>query len=178
MTQAPFRVVVMGVSGCGKSTLGRLLAARLSVPFLEGDDLHSAANVAKMAAGRPLTDEDRGGWLSALSQRLRQAVSQEQGLVVACSALKRNYRDQLRQGAPEVLFVHLQGSPEVLTQRLQQRTGHYMPPTLLQSQLAILQPLQEDEAALTLDMQLPAEQQCHRVVQYLQTLCPTPLGAV
>ena len=178
MTQAPFRVVVMGVSGCGKSTLGRLLAARLSVPFVEGDDLHSAANVAKMAAGQPLTDEDRGGWLSALSQRLRQAVSQEQGLVVACSALKRNYRDQLRQGAPEVLFVHLQGSPEVLTQRLQQRTGHYMPPTLLQSQLAILEPLQEDEVALTLDMQLPPEQQCHQVMQYLQTLCLTPLGAV
>jgi len=178
MTQAPFRVVVMGVSGCGKSTLGRLLAARLSVPFVEGDDLHSAANVAKMAAGQPLTDEDRGGWLSALSQRLRQAVSQEQGLVVACSALKKNYRDQLRQGAPEVLFVHLQGSPEVLNQRLQQRTGHYMPPTLLQSQLAILQPLQEDEAALTLDMQLPPEQQCHQVMQYLQTLCLTPLGAV
>jgi carbohydrate kinase (thermoresistant glucokinase family) len=178
MSQAPFRVVVMGVSGCGKSTLGRLLAARLSVPFVEGDDLHSAANVAKMAAGQPLTDEDRGGWLSALSQRLRQAVSQEQGLVVACSALKKNYRDQLRQGAPEVLFVHLQGSPEVLNQRLQQRTGHYMPPTLLQSQLAILQPLQEDEAALTLDMQLPPEQQCHQVMQYLQTLCLTPLGAV
>jgi len=105
-------------------------------------------------------------------------VSQEQGLVVACSALKKNYRDQLRQGAPEVLFVHLQGSPEVLNQRLQQRTGHYMPPTLLQSQLAILQPLQEDEAALTLDMQLPPEQQCHQVMQYLQTLCLTPLGAV
>jgi len=178
MTQAPFRVVVMGVSGCGKSTLGRLLAVRLSVPFVEGDELHSAANVAKMAAGQPLTDEDRRGWLSALSQRLQQAVMQEKGLVVTCSALKKNYRDRLRQGAPEVLFVHLQGSPAVLTQRLQQRTGHYMPPTLLQSQLAILEPLQEDETALTLDMQLPPEQQCHHVMHYLQTLCPTPVGAV
>jgi carbohydrate kinase (thermoresistant glucokinase family) len=157
---------------------GALAGRAIALAVCGGDDLHSAANVAKMAAGQPLTDEDRGGWLSALSQRLRQAVSQEQGLVVACSALKKNYRDQLRQGAPEVLFVHLQGSPEVLNQRLQQRTGHYMPPTLLQSQLAILQPLQEDEAALTLDMQLPPEQQCHQVMQYLQTLCLTPLGAV
>jgi carbohydrate kinase (thermoresistant glucokinase family) len=177
MLQAPCRVVVMGVSGCGKSTLGHVLAGRLAVPFVEGDDLHSGANVAKMAAGQPLTDEDRGGWLQALSERLQQSVNQEQGLVVACSALKKIYRDVLRQGAPDVLFVHLQGSPEVLTQRLQQRTGHYMPATLLQSQLAILEPLTTSESALTLDMRMPAEQQCQQVMQHLQTLCPASLGA-
>jgi carbohydrate kinase (thermoresistant glucokinase family) len=177
MLQAPCRVVVMGVSGCGKSTLGHVLAGRLETPFVEGDDLHSAANVAKMAAGQPLTDEDRAGWLQALSERLQQSVSQEQGLVVACSALKKIYRDVLRQGAPDVLFVHLQGSPEVLTQRLQQRSGHYMPATLLQSQLAILEPPLASEAAMTLDMRMPAEQQCQQVMQHLQTLCHASLGA-
>ena len=178
MLHAPFRVVVMGVSGCGKSTLGRLLAARLSVPFVEGDDLHSVANVAKMAAGQPLTDEDRAGWLQALSHRLHQAMTHDQGLVVACSALKKSYRDLLRQGAADVLFVHVQGSPEVLAQRMQQRTSHYMPPTLLQSQLAILEPPQASEAALTLDMLSPPEQQCQQVMQYLQTLRPALVGAV
>jgi carbohydrate kinase (thermoresistant glucokinase family) len=177
MGQAPCRVVVMGVSGCGKSTLGQLLAGRLATAFVEGDDLHSAANVAKMAAGQPLTDEDRAGWLQALSLRLQQSVAQNQGLVVACSALKKAYRDVLRQGAPDVLFVHLQGSPEVLTQRLQQRTAHYMPATLLQSQLAILEPPLHSEAALTLDMLLPPEQQCQHVMQYLQTLYPAAVGA-
>lgn len=177
MGQAPFRVVVMGVSGCGKSTVGHLLAGRLAVPFVEGDDLHSAANVAKMAAGQPLTDEDRVGWLQALSQRLQQAVRHDQGVVVACSALKKAYRDVLRQGAPDVLFVHLQGSADILAQRLQQRTAHYMPATLLQSQLAILEPPQADETAMTLDMLMPPEQQCKQVMQYLHTLCPTSVGA-
>ncbi len=177
MVQTPFRVVVMGVSGCGKSTVGHLLAGRLALPFVEGDDLHSAANVAKMAAGQPLTDEDRVGWLQALSQRLQQAVHQDQGVVVACSALKKAYRDVLRQGASDVLFVHLQGSTEVLAQRLQQRTAHYMPPTLLQSQLAILEPPQADETAMTLDMLMPPEQQCKQVMQYLHTLCPASVGA-
>ena len=177
MVPGPFRLVVMGVSGCGKSTVGHLLAGRLGVSFVEGDDLHSAANVAKMAAGQPLTDEDRAGWLQALSQRLHQAVSQQQGLVVACSALKKSYRDVLRQGAPDALFVHLQGSAEVLNQRLRQRTGHYMPPTLLQSQLAILELPQADESAMTLDMLMPPEQQCKQVMQYLQTLCPTAVDA-
>ena len=167
---------MMGVSGCGKSTVGHLLAGRLAVPFVEGDELHSAANVAKMAAGQPLTDQDRVGWLQALSQRLQQAVQQEQGVVVACSALKKAYRDVLRQGASDVLFVHLQGRPEVLAQRMQQRTAHYMPPSLLQSQLAILEPPQADEVALTLDMSLPPEQQCKQVVQYLHTLNPTAVG--
>lgn len=178
MLQTPFRVVVMGVSGCGKSTLGQLLASRLSVPFVEGDDLHSPANVAKMAAGHPLTDQDRVGWLQALSQRLQEAVQHDQGVVVACSALKKTYRDVLRQGAPDALFVHLQGSPEVLAQRLQQRTAHYMPATLLQSQLAILESPVADEAAMTLDMLTPPEQQCKQVMQYLHTLCPTSVGTV
>jgi gluconokinase len=159
MLQAPCRVVVMGVSGCGKSTLGHVLARRLTVPFVEGDDVHSA------------------GWLQALSQRLQQSVNQAQGLVLACSALKKAYRDVLRQGAPDVLFVHLQGSPEVLAQRLQQRTAHYMPATLLQSQLAILEPPLHSEAAMSLDMLLPPEQQCQHVMQYLQTLYPDAVGA-
>jgi carbohydrate kinase (thermoresistant glucokinase family) len=130
-----------------------------------------------MAAGQPLTDQDRVGWLQALSQRLQQALQYDQGVVVACSALKKAYRDVLRQGASDVLFVHLQGSPEVLTQRLKQRTAHYMPATLLQSQLAILEPPQADEAAMTLDMLMPPEHQCQQVMQYLNTLCPASVGA-
>ena len=147
---APARVVVMGVSGCGKSTVGAALAAALGWRYLEGDQLHPPANVARMAAGIALTDEDREGWLERIGIKLVQAAALRQGLVASCSALKRSYRDLLRAAEPGVRFVHLQGSPELLAERMAARTGHYMPASLLQSQLATLEPPTPDERALTL----------------------------
>ncbi len=131
--------VVMGVSGCGKSTVGAQLAEALHLPFLEGDVLHPERNVARMAAGVALSDEDREGWLQALAERLRQAHSAGQGIVLSCSALKRSYRDILRGGAPGLHFVYLHGDYELLAARMAARTGHYMPLSLLSSQLATLE---------------------------------------
>jgi gluconokinase len=150
----PPRIVVMGVSGCGKSTVGRLLAQALAVPYVEGDDLHPARNVALMAAGTPLTDADRQGWLQAVAQRL---VDSPQGVVASCSALKRSYRDLLRAAAPGLRFVHLHGDPALLAARMQSRPGHYMPASLLQSQLDTLEPPNAQEAAITIDIAMPLE---------------------
>jgi gluconokinase len=140
----------MGVSGSGKSTVGAMLATALKVAFLEGDSFHPSANVARMAAGIALTDADREGWLRTLAQQL--AAHAPQGVVLSCSALKRRYRDMLRQGAPELALLYLCGPGEVLSQRMSGRSGHYMPPSLLASQLATLEPPQADEDALTLDI--------------------------
>lgn len=146
------RVVVMGVSGCGKSTVGRALAAALGVHYVEGDELHPAGNVQRMAAGIPLTDADRHGWLQEVAGQLSHATAQASGVVIACSALKRSYRDLLRRAAPDVRFVHLHGSPALLAQRLATRQGHYMPASLLQSQLDTLQMPEPDEHAIRLDI--------------------------
>jgi carbohydrate kinase (thermoresistant glucokinase family) len=156
--QPPRHLVVMGVSGCGKTSVGRQLAQALGSGFIEGDELHPPANVARMAAGTPLTDVDRAGWLAEIGRRLGQAHAAGTGLVVSCSALKRSYRDGLRAACPGLLFVHLHGSADLLRQRLQKRTGHYMPPSLLDSQLATLQPPAPDEAAITLDISPPTAQ--------------------
>ncbi len=145
-------IVVMGVSGCGKSTVGRALAHALHLPYVEGDDLHPPQNVVLMAAGTPLTDDDRQGWLAAVAQSLCDGAARNGGVVVACSALKRSYRDRLRAAAPQVLFVHLQGTQALLAQRLAQRKGHYMPATLLQSQFDTLEPPMPDEDALQIDV--------------------------
>lgn len=145
-------IVVMGVSGCGKSTVGRAVAQALGWPYIEGDDLHPARNVALMAAGTPLTDADREGWLAAVGRSMAAQVAPPLGVVAACSALKRSYRDQLRAAVPGALFVHLHGPQPLLAQRLAQRKGHYMPASLLQSQLDTLQPPGPDEAALQLDI--------------------------
>lgn len=149
---APAIYVVMGVSGCGKSTVGAQLAAALGIPFLEGDGLHPARNVARMAAGFALSDEDREGWLQALAGRIRQARLAGQGLVLSCSALKRSYRDILRQGAPDLQFVYLHGSPELLAARMAERTGHYMPLSLLASQLSTLEVPDDGENAQRFDV--------------------------
>lgn len=159
------RVVVMGVSGCGKSTVGQALAARLGVPFIEGDALHPGANVAKMAAGVPLTDDDRRDWLAAIATQLAESATT--GAVVACSALKRRYRDQLRAAAPGLRLVHLAGPEPLLARRLAARSGHYMPPSLLPSQLATLEPPALDEHALILDITEPAGQLAERAAQQL-----------
>lgn len=150
MTQ---HVVVMGVSGCGKSTVGALLAARLGVPFVDADSLHPEVNVAKMAAGTPLDDADRGPWLAAVAA----SFSGDASLVIACSALKRDYRDLIRAGAPDSQFVHLHGTAELLAARVGARPGHFMPPALLASQLATLEPLGADESGFVLDVAEPVQ---------------------
>ena len=157
------RWVVMGVSGSGKSTVGNLLAIHDGVPFLEGDAYHPAANVSKMSAGIPLDDDDRAGWLDALAGEIRAARDAGQGLVLSCSALKRRYRDLLRAADPALRFVHLDGPREVIAARMQARPGHYMPPSLLDSQLRILEPLQPDEAGLTLDITLAPQALVERI---------------
>ena len=148
----PPLLVVMGVSGCGKSTVGSQVAVALGLEFLEGDSLHSQHNIALMASGVALTDNDRREWLELLSARIAQAHRNQQGLVVSCSALKRIYRDVLRRGAPELLFVHLSGDTALLTKRIAQRAGHYMPASLLLSQLQTLEARGPNDQALTFDV--------------------------
>lgn len=151
-------VVVMGVSGCGKSTVGRRLAEAAGIHFVEGDELHAPRSVELMAAGIALTDADRHGWLQELAGQLGNPTAQARGVVVTCSALKRAYRDLLRAGAPGLRFVHLHGSAALLAERLAQRAGHYMPASLLQSQLDTLEPPGADEAAIVVDIAQPIEQ--------------------
>lgn len=151
-------VVVMGVSGCGKSTVGRLIAKRLACEFLEGDDLHPPRNLERMAAGIALTDHDRRDWLKAIAEQLADAHAARYGLIVSCSALKRSYRNQLRTASNALAFVHIHGSLDVLEARMLSRTGHFMPPSLLASQLQTLEPPGPDERCITLDAALAAEQ--------------------
>lgn len=146
----PLGVVVMGVSGTGKSTVGRLLADRLGIPFADADDLHSAADIAKMSAGIPLTDEDRAPWLAAVGGWLRERMAEETGGVIACSALRRRYRDIVRAAATEVIFVHLIADRGELVARMSRRRGHYMPVSLVDSQLRTLEPLDADERGAVL----------------------------
>jgi carbohydrate kinase (thermoresistant glucokinase family) len=154
----------MGVSGVGKSTIGIALARHFGVPFLEGDAYHPASNVAKMTAGFPLNDDDRAGWLTALAAEINSATARGDGLVLSCSALKRRYRDLLRQADPDLRFVHLQGPRDLIWERMSRRPDHYMPPTLLDSQLRDLEPLQADEAGVVLDIDLPPADLLARIV--------------
>lgn len=144
------RVVVMGVSGAGKSTVGVLLAERLGLPFIDGDDLHPPANVAKMASGTPLGDGDRWSWLDAVAE----VLARPGGAVVAASVLKRSYRDRVREGAPGTRFVELRGTEEVLRSRLGSRLDHFMPPVLLASQLDAWEALGGDEEGGAYDIAL------------------------
>lgn len=143
-------VVVMGVSGSGKSTTGVLIADRLGVPFIDADALHPLANVRKMAAGTPLEDADRWPWLALVGKALADAS--ETGLVMACSALKRVYREAILAEAPEVRFVLLHGSRDVLSRRMEGRTDHFMPTSLLDSQFALLEELDADEPGFVVDV--------------------------
>ncbi|MGH9488397.1 MAG: gluconokinase [Terriglobales bacterium] len=144
--------IVMGVAGAGKTTVGAALAAALGCEFLEGDRLHPAANVDKMRRGIPLTDADRAPWLEAIRQRLEAAAGAGRDLVVACSALKQGYREQLNRGL-EVRWIYLQGDPALLRRRLEQRQGHYMKANMLASQLA---DLEEPAQALRINAAEPA----------------------
>jgi gluconokinase len=152
------RWVVMGVCGCGKSTVGLKLADAHGVAYIEGDVFHPPANVAKMSAGQPLNDADRIDWLRALSAQIRAARDQNVGLVLSCSALKRRYRDLLREADPALRFAHLHGPRELIAERLAARHDHFMPPLLLDSQLAALEPLERDEKGVHLDIRLAPAQ--------------------
>jgi gluconokinase len=159
----------MGVSGSGKSTLGALLAGKLDCPFLEGDDFHDASAVAKMSAGQPLDDDDRWPWLDRLGVAVGEAVASGSPVVAACSALRRRYRERLRAaiGGP-TRFVLLDAGREELLRRLAGRSGHYMPASLLDSQLATLERPGADEAVFTLDAAAAPQQLCDLAQAWLE----------
>ena len=148
-------IVVMGVAGCGKSTVAAMIAERLGWPLAEGDDFHSAQNRAKMAAGTPLTDDDRMPWLASIRDWIDRTPTHS---VVTCSALRRSYRDLLRTAKSRVRFLHLTGSRAVLGSRIGSRTGHFMPPSLLISQLDTLEALQPDEDGVVVDVDASPEE--------------------
>lgn len=156
--------VVMGVSGCGKSEVGARLARALGAAFIEGDRFHPAANVRKMSAGIPLTDADREGWLIQLAGELARGCADGRTVVLACSALKRAYRDTLRGSGCAVNFAHLAGGRATIAARMGARAGHYMPLSLLDSQLRDLEPLQPDESGIVLDVEEAPEVLVDRIL--------------
>lgn len=160
-------VVVMGVSGSGKSTIGTLLARNLKAEFLEGDDLHPPRNIERMASGIALTDSDRRDWLLQIAQQLADARAGRHALVVSCSALKRSYRDMLRTAASQLAFVHLHALRPLLEARLDSRPDHFMPGSLLDSQLQTLEAPSADERAITLDATLPPSQLAAQAASWL-----------
>ncbi|WP_222193164.1 gluconokinase [Modestobacter italicus] len=161
-------IVVMGVSGSGKSTVANELARRLQWEFIEGDDLHPPENVEKMRSGTPLDDEDRWPWLRRMAELIGEHEAAGTSFILTCSALKRSYRDLLCDGHPSVWFAHADTSEEVLSERLAQRKGHYMPPSLLRSQLDTLQPLSDDEPGAVVSGEGSVEQ---TVSDFLGELC-------
>ncbi len=163
---APPRVVVMGVSGCGKSTVGSMLAQRLGVTFVDADGLHPEDNIATMAAGIPLTDDDRWPWLA----RVGDVLAAPEGAVVACSALRFAYREVLRDHAPGAVVVHLDGTRDQLAARMAARLDHFMPPSLLDTQLATLEPLRADEAGVVLGIASPPDRIVTEAVAWLASV--------
>jgi len=160
-------LIVMGVSGAGKSTIGRALAARLGWPFQEGDDLHPPANIAKMSASVPLTDEDRAPWLAAIGAWIDRRIADGGGGVITCSALKAAYRRTLAEGRPAVRLVYLEGSKALIAERVGARTNHFMPASLVDSQFAALEPPSPDERAITVSIDQPIADQIAGVVEAL-----------
>ena len=147
------RIVIMGVAGCGKSSVGAEVSKQTGIAYTDGDDLHPPENIAKMSAGTPLNDDDRAPWLARVGQSLQAAPSD---LMIGCSALKRSYRDIIRKKAKSpVHFIHLAAPIEVIRARMSDRTGHFMPPALLDSQFATLEPLQQDEEGTVIDIAHP-----------------------
>ena len=145
-------MIVMGVSGCGKSTVGKMLAEALGSTFTDGDDLHPASNKEKMAAGHPLEDADRQPWLETIGHALSRSTESGTPAIIACSALKRSYRDLLRAHEPATLFIHLHGAADLIQNRLDERSHAYMPSTLLSSQLNTLEAIEADETAIEVDV--------------------------
>ena len=170
MTPAPQILVVMGVSGSGKTTVAKMLAERLGWPFQEGDDLHPPANVAKMHAGTPLTDEDRLPWLQAIAAWIDAREAAGEPGIVTCSALKHHYRDVIIGDRPGVRLVYLQGDLAMIAKRLGARQGHFMPASLLESQMATLEEPAPDEHALTVPIDGSAEHAVERIVEALGSL--------
>jgi gluconokinase len=167
MATAP-AIVMMGVSGSGKSTIGAALAKRLDVPFRDADEFHPRANVEKMSTGIPLTDEDRWPWLDAIAAAIR-AIPASGGIVVSCSALRRIYRERiLRAASRPVTFVHLDGTKAMIAPRMATRTGHFMPLSLLDSQLATLEPLAADEPGFRVSIDEPPERIVANIVERLR----------
>jgi len=149
----PHAIIVMGVSGCGKSSIGLKISGALGLQFVEGDQLHPASNVEKMSKGIPLTDDDRMPWLDLIGETMKEALDRGQGVIVSCSALKRVYRNRLRNVVNgSLFFVYLSGSKELLTKRMSERKGHFMPPSLLESQLATLEVPTGEPGVVTVDI--------------------------
>lgn len=173
----PIVLVVMGVSGTGKSTVAGMLAGRLGWDLEEGDDLHPAANVAKMASGQPLTDEDRWPWLDKIGAWVHLHTTSGMPGIITCSALRRVYRDRLR--GPGVAFVHLDGSKQVIGERLSKRLDHYMPASLLDSQLATLEPLDPDEYGIVVPLGQKPKDEVLEIMNrlHLEPLPPVPPNA-
>lgn len=166
-------VIISGVSGSGKTTVGAMLAGRLGWPFADADDFHPAANVEKMRAGIPLTDEDRWPWLALIRDWISARIDAGESAIVTCSALRRSYREIL--ALPGVEFVHLEGTRHDLAERLGRRLGHFMPASLLDSQLETLEPLGPDEAGFVVDAALPAQEAVQQVLDWLDAH-GTPTG--
>ena len=158
-------LVVMGGSGSGKSTIARRLAEALDYAFLDGDDLHPPANIAKMSAGVPLEDADRIPWLDAIAAWMQQELAAGRSAVVACSALKRAYRDLIRHGCPDAFNVQLTGSRDLIAERQAARHGHFMPPTLMDSQWATFELLDDDEAGVVVDVGPAADELVDQIVE-------------
>ena len=159
-------VVIMGVSSCGKSTVGELLVQHTGLPFQDGDDMHPAANIEKMASGQALDDDDRKPWLESIGRFL---ADQEDGAIVGCSALKHSYRELIRAAAPDTVFVHLHGSYDLLKERMSKRSGHFMPVSLLDSQFETLEELRPEEAGVVLDVSARPEELAAAAAKYLQS---------
>ncbi|MFD0856392.1 gluconokinase [Actinomadura adrarensis] len=166
----------MGVAGCGKSTIARRLRDEAGLRMAEADDFHPRANIAKMSGGEPLTDDDRWPWLEALARWTADQRATGTSTVLACSALKRSYRDVLRRPVPDTYFLHLHGTEALLRQRMQDRT-HFMPPALLLSQLGTLEPLQPDEHGAVLDVAPAVDELVRQAVQLIHPLIPEGSGA-
>ncbi len=172
----PLRWVLMGVSGSGKSEIGRRLALRLGVTYVEGDDYHPCRNVTKMSGGVPLDDADRHEWLQCLQRRIGAARQRGESLVMTCSALKRRYRDCLREGDPDLVFIHLVGDSGLIASRLQVRSGHFMPPVLLESQYRDLELPAADENALSLDIRKTPDQLIEEILRRAPELVKAKQG--
>lgn len=167
-SEAGERLIVMGVSGSGKSSVARLLAERLGVDYIEGDDDHPPQNIAKMEAGEPLDDADRQGWLTILKDRLRHTASEKRSLVLTCSALKRRYRDLLRKGDPQLIIIYLHGDRDLIASRMAARSRHFMPSSLLDSQFRDLEPPGDDERTIRLDVRHTPEALVEQAIRQLR----------